>query len=116
MLLTANPKSIEIQAKLFRGFSDPSRLSILDALRDGEVTVNEIVKATGLSQPNVSNHLGCLRDCGLVVSKQQGRFVYYELSDKRVGQLLMLADQLLADVAKGVYECTRYNVKESKNG
>ena len=116
MLLTANPKSIEIQAKLFRGFSDPSRLSILDALRDGEVTVNEIVKATGLSQPNVSNHLGCLRDCGLVVSKQQGRFVYYELSDKRVGQLLMLAYQLLADVAKGVYECTRYNVKESKNG
>ena len=116
MLLTANPKSIEIQAKLFRGFSDPSRLSILDALRDGEVTVNEIVKATGLSQPNVSNHLGCLRYCGLVVSKQQGRFVYYELSDKRVGQLLMLADQLLADVAKGVYECTRYNVKESKNG
>ncbi|MBM3178759.1 MAG: winged helix-turn-helix transcriptional regulator [Chloroflexi bacterium] len=116
MLLTANPKSIEIQAKLFRGFSDPSRLSILDALRDGEVTVNEIVKATGLSQPNVSNHLGCLRDCGLVVSKQQGRFVYYELSDKRVGQLLTLADELLADVAKGVYECTRYNAKESQNG
>ncbi len=115
-MLIANPKSIEIQAKLFRGFSDPSRLSILDALRDGAVTVNEIVEATGLSQPNVSNHLGCLRDCGLVISEQQGRYVYYELSDKRVGQLLMLADQLLADVAKGVYECTRYNVKESKNG
>ncbi|GJQ36632.1 MAG: hypothetical protein JETCAE01_26420 [Anaerolineaceae bacterium] len=115
MLLLANPKSIEIQAKLFRGFSDPSRLSIIDALREGAVTVNEIVEATGLSQPNVSNHLGCLRDCGLVVSEQQGRYVYYELSDKRVGQLLMLADQLLADVAKGVYECTRYNVKESQN-
>ncbi|MBI1794355.1 MAG: winged helix-turn-helix transcriptional regulator [Chloroflexi bacterium] len=116
MLLRANPKSIEIQAKLFRGFSDPSRLSILDALRAGAVTVSEIVEATGLSQSNVSNHLSCLRDCGLVTSEQQGRFVYYELSDKRVGQLLMLADQLLADVAKGVYECTRYNVKESKNG
>jgi len=116
MFLAANPKSIEIQAKLFRGFSDPSRLSILDALRDGAVTVNEIVEATGLSQPNVSNHLGCLRDCGLVVSEQQGRFVYYELSDKRVRKLLMLADELLADVAKGVYECTRYNAKDSKNG
>lgn len=116
MLITAKPKSIEIQAKLFRGFSDPSRLSILDALRDGAVTVNEIVEATGLSQPNVSNHLGCLRDCGLVISEQQGRYVYYELSDKRVGQLLILADQLLADVAKGVYECTRYNIKTPKNG
>lgn len=116
MLLTAKPKSIEIQAKLFRGFSDPSRLSILETLRDGPVTVGEIVEATGLSQSNVSNHLGCLRDCGLVAAEQQGRFVYYGLSDKRVGQLLRLADELLADVTKGVYECTRYNVKESKNG
>ena len=116
MILLANPKSIEIQAKLFRGFSDPSRLSILDTLRNGALTVGEIVETTGLSQSNVSNHLGCLRDCGLVTAKQQGRFVYYELSDQRVGQLLMLADELLADVAKGVYECTRYNVKDSKNG
>lgn len=116
MLLTAKPKSIDIQAKLFRGFSDPSRLSILDSLREGARTVSEIVETTGLTQPNVSNHLACLRDCGLVAAEQQGRFVYYELSDKRVGKLLMLADELLADVAKGVYECTRYNVKDSKNG
>ena len=116
MLLHANPKSIAIQAKLFRGFSDPSRLSILDVLHDGALTVSEIVDATGLSQPNVSNHLGCLRDCGLVSARQQGRFVYYELSDQRVGQLLNLADDLLADVAKGVYECTRYTVKDSPNG
>ena len=115
MLLLANPKSIEIQAKLFRGFSDPSRLSILDALRDGALTVTEIVEATGLTQSNVSNHLACLRDCGLVVTEQEGRFVYYQLSDKRVGKLLNLADELLADVAKGVYECTRYNVRVSKN-
>jgi ArsR family transcriptional regulator, cadmium/lead-responsive transcriptional repressor len=116
MILLANPKSIEIQAKLFRGFSDPSRLSILDALRDGALTVGEIVETTGLTQSNVSNHLGCLRDCGLVTAEQKGRFVYYELSDERVGRLLMLADELLADVAKGVYECTRYNVKEAKSG
>jgi ArsR family transcriptional regulator, cadmium/lead-responsive transcriptional repressor len=116
VILLANPKSIEIQAKLFRGFSDPSRLSILDALRGGALTVSEIVETTGLSQSNVSNHLGCLRDCGLVTAEQKGRFVYYELSDKRVGQLLLLADELLADVAKGVYECTRYNIKEAKNG
>ena len=116
MLLLANPKSIEIQAKLFRGFSDPSRLSILDALRGGALTVTEIVEATGLTQSNVSNHLACLRDCGLVITEQEGRFVYYQLSDKRVGKLLNLADELLADVAKGVYECTRYNAKVSKNG
>jgi ArsR family transcriptional regulator, cadmium/lead-responsive transcriptional repressor len=116
MFLRANPKSVEIQAKLFRGFSDSSRLSILDVLRDGAHTVTEIIEMTGLNQSNVSNHLGCLRDCGLVAAKQQGRFVYYELSDERVDQLLMLADELLADVAKGVYECTRYNAKEVNRG
>ena len=116
MLLLANPKSIEIQAKLFRGFSDPSRLSILDALREGALTVTEIVEATGLTQSNVSNHLACLRDCGLVVTEQEGRFVYYQLSDKRVRKLLNLADELLVEVAKGVYECTRYNVRVSKIG
>jgi DNA-binding transcriptional ArsR family regulator len=95
-------------AKLFRGFSDPSRLSILEALRSGALSVSEIVDITGLSQPNVSNHLGCLRECGLVTAEQQGRFVFYEMSDERVADLLRLADELLADVAKGVYECTRY--------
>jgi DNA-binding transcriptional ArsR family regulator len=110
MFITANPKAVELQAKLFRGFSDPSRLSILEALRDGPLIVSEIVQATGLTQSNVSNHLACLRDCGLVTAEQQGRFVHYELSDKRVEQLLHLADGLLADVAKGVYECTRYDV------
>jgi len=115
-MLTANAQAIHLQAKLFRGFSDPSRLSILDALRNGVLTVSEIVHATGLTQSNVSNHLGCLRDCGLVTAQQEGRFVYYALSDKRVGQLLRLANALLADVAKGVYECTRYDAKEPTHG
>jgi len=105
------PQTIELQAKLFRGFSDPSRLSILHALRAGRRAVGEIVQATGLSQSNVSNHLGCLRDCGLVAAQQEGRFVRYQLADERVAQLLALGEELLAEVARGVYECTRYTVK-----
>lgn len=116
MLITPTTSSIALQAKLFRGFADPSRLSILEALMDGEHTVSEIVQTTGLTQPNVSNHLSCLRDCGLVNLRQQGRFAYYSLSDERVAKLLLLADELLADVAKGVYECTRYTIKDSNNG
>jgi len=111
MLLVARPATgIAIKAKLFRGFSDPSRLSIIDVLRDGPMTVGEIVTATGLSQSNVSNHLGCLRGCGLVVAERKGRYMAYHLSDDRVGDILVLAESLLADVARGVYECTRYNV------
>jgi len=116
MLITSTTSSTDLQAKLFRGFADPSRLGILNALRNGPLTVSEIVEATSLSQPNVSNHLGCLRDCGLVTAEQQGRCVTYHLSDDRVGELIALVESLLADVARGVYECTRYNIKVSKNG
>lgn len=100
--------TIPLKAKLFRGLADPSRLAILEALREGPRSVSELVQATGLNQPNVSNHLACLRDCGLVVSSKHKKYVYYRLSDVRVGELLVLAEKLLADVARGVYACTRY--------
>lgn len=48
-------------AKLFRGFSEPTRLQVLMELGDGERTVSELVSATGASQPSVSMHLACLR-------------------------------------------------------
>ena len=108
MVKTSEKQVTALKAKLFRGFSDPSRLSILEVLCDGPRTVGEIVEATGLSQPNVSNHLSCLRDCDLVTTQQQGRYIQYQLADERVAHFLHLADELLADVAHGVYQCTRY--------
>ncbi len=107
-MLTKAPQATALKAKLFRGFSDMSRLAILETLRDGPLTVSSVVEKTGLSQSNVSNHLRCLSDCDLVVSTPQGRYTLYQLSDTRVAALLELADELLSDVARGVYECTRY--------
>ena len=110
MLLTTDATAgLAVKAKFFRGFGDPSRLRIIEALRDGPHTVSEIVEATGLSQSNVSNHLACLRDCGLVMAERNGRYMTYQLSDDRVAEILALAESLLADVARGVYECTRYS-------
>ena len=112
MLITANAQGLALKAKLFNGFADLSRLALLETLRDGPQSVSELVAATGLSQSNASNHLACLHDCGLVAREQRGRYAYYSLSDDRVGALLGLADALLSDVAQGVYNCTRYTVKE----
>ncbi len=108
MLAHARIQAVDLKAKLFRGLGDPVRLAILQALAVGPCTVGELVATTGRSQSNVSNHLGCLRDCGLVVGEQQGRYVLYQVSDPRVVVLLSLADELLAEVARGIYECTRY--------
>jgi len=98
---------LAVQAKFFRGLADPSRLALLQALRDGERTVSELVAATGLTQSNASGHLACLRECGLVDSRQQWRHVYYRLAGPHVEQLLANADLVLAEVAERIAACQR---------
>ena len=107
-ILTYTSNTAAIKATLFRSFSDRSRLLIFEALRDGPLTVGTSVEKIGLSRTNVSNHLRCLADCDLVISALQGRSTFYHLSDPRVAKLLGLADELLADVVRRVYKCTRY--------
>ena len=101
--------SLTLKAKLFRGLGDPSRLVILDALREGERSVSEIAACTGLSQPNTSTHLSCLRECGLLETRQEGRYTFYRLADSRVVELLGNAEAILADVADRIYRCSRYD-------
>ncbi|HEU5433200.1 MAG TPA: metalloregulator ArsR/SmtB family transcription factor [Thermomicrobiales bacterium] len=112
--MTAPTTALALKAKLFRGFADPSRLSLLEALRNGERNVGDLVAATGLSQSNASNHLACLADCGLVAREQRGRHVFYRLSDPRIAELLGTADVVLAEVARGVAACLRYGAPRSE--
>ena len=112
MLATIPPYTASLQAKLFHGLADASRLSILETLRDGPRHVGAIVALTKLSQSNVSNHLRCLSECGLVRAEQQGRFVYYRLSDERIAELLQIADELLSSVASGIRPCGNYDEPE----
>ncbi len=95
------PPSLLAKTKLFRGLSEPSRLLIVEALRDGPRTVSAICEATGLTQPNTSNHLACLRGCGLVDRRQEGRFAFYRLADDRIEALLALGDDIRLGVTGG---------------
>lgn len=104
-MLQAGLDAVSLQAKLFRGFSDSSRLAILLSLRDGPRSVGDIVTATGLSQSNTSNHLACLRECALVKAEQDGRFVRYSISHPEVITLLRTTEKLLGRVADEIYEC-----------
>lgn len=99
---------LELTAKLFRGFADPSRLSILMVLQAGERCVSDLIEATGLTQSNVSSHLSCLKDCGLVTSRQEGRFVYYRLADPEVALMLSSADTILSRLADRIAACVNY--------
>ena len=108
-MATTLDRSLALKAKLFRGLADPSRLAILEALRPGERTVSELVQVTGLTQPNASGHLACLRECGLVTSRQEGRYTYYFLADARIEEVLLGSEAILADLAARIYICTRFN-------
>jgi DNA-binding transcriptional ArsR family regulator len=99
--------SLTRRAQLFHGFSDYSRVSIVESLRDGERRVSDVVQATGLTQPNVSMHLACLWECGLVAREKRGREVYYRLLDG-VADLLAAADAVLAEAGETVGACPRY--------
>jgi DNA-binding transcriptional ArsR family regulator len=103
-----------LKAKLFRGFGDASRLSVLEALRDGPRCVSEVVAATGLSQPNASAHLACLGECGLVTRDRRGKFVYYAIADKRVVRVLEEADEMLAEIGARVDRCARYAARAGR--
>lgn len=97
-----------IKAKFFRGLSDATRLSILLTLIDGQKTVGEIVEKIQQSQSNVSNHLNCLSDCGLVKSRREGKNIYYSLRDPKTKDLLSLSQKVISKVSIDIAACLRY--------
>jgi DNA-binding transcriptional ArsR family regulator len=81
---------------------------VLTALRDGPLSAGEIVTRTGLSQPNTSMHLKCLGECGLVTWEREGRFMHYQIADKRVVKLLDHSEELLLQIGPLIETCPRY--------
>lgn len=92
-------------ARFFSGLDDPTRVLILQLLLEGEKAVSELVSAIGSPQGRVSTHLGCLRHCGYVKTRREGRNVYYRLADERVRALLRIAQELMADHAQELLSC-----------
>lgn len=99
---------LAVGAKLFRGFGDSTRLAILRVLAGGERRVVDLVAEVGTSQANVSGHLACLKDCGLVVDRPQGRAVYYSLAGPEILGVLRSAESLLASVGHQIELCPNY--------
>lgn len=95
--LSPQATDVDLLAKYFRGFGDPTRLRIIGLLRHEERSVGELVAALEQPQPKVSNHLACLRWCGFVVAERRGKRVFYRLADERVAQIVGLTKSLLAE-------------------
>jgi DNA-binding transcriptional ArsR family regulator len=104
--LPESPAAGDLVAKYFRTLADPTRLEILELLRDEEeLTVGQLADRLEVSQPGVSNHLACLRWCGFVGTRREHRTVFNFIADERVIALLDLGEELLAANAEHVAAC-----------
>lgn len=98
--------ALSAAACLFAALGDPSRLAILRHLALGEHRVVDLIAHLGLAQSTVSKHLSCLRDCGLVVSRPQGRASMFSLTQPSlVQEVLAAAEGLLAATGDAVTLC-----------
>lgn len=99
-------EEVRLLSKLFDGFAEPTRMSILALLaRQEEASVTELVEAVGVPQPRVSDHLRCLSWCGYVKVRREGRHAYYSVADERVLGILRLGEEILADNRDYVRAC-----------
>ena len=85
----------ERQARFCQALAEPKRLAIIHLVRDRERTVNELVVALGVRQPNVSQHLMVLRDLGVVATRREANQVFYSLAYPAIGQACDLVQQVL---------------------
>jgi ArsR family transcriptional regulator, cadmium/lead-responsive transcriptional repressor len=99
--------SAAVGARLFRGFADSTRLAVLLRLAEGERRVTDLVAEVGSSQPNVSGHLACLEECGLVAARPDGRQTFYRIASPEVLDLLAAAERTLTAHGHRVRLCPR---------
>ena len=108
-VLTRDPVGAAAAEALFHSLSDRTRLQIVQRLaRSGEARVTDLVGELGLPQSTVSKHLACLRECGLVAGRPEGRQVFYSLARPELFELLEVAETLLAATGYAVTLCPTY--------
>ncbi|RAP76774.1 ArsR/SmtB family transcription factor [Paenibacillus montanisoli] len=99
--------SYEVKAKFIRGFSDKTRLQILESIKNKEKTVSQIVDDLNGNQSNISQHLACLKGCGIIVSRQEGKYIYYSLRNAEIAQLMDIMETVFVQVEEEVAACER---------
>lgn len=108
-------KGLDPAAALFHSLGDPARLAIVKRMAHDEVRVSQLTHELGLAQSTVSTHMACLRDCGLVEGRAEGRSVYYSLTRPELMDMLAQAEILLAATGNAVSLCPTYGTAAREN-
>ncbi|MBM3708202.1 MAG: winged helix-turn-helix transcriptional regulator [Actinobacteria bacterium] len=86
-----------LHADICKTISNPNRQAIIDTIRDGEMTVTELVNSTGISQANLSQHLAILRSKSVVNTRREGNNIYYSISNLKIIQAYDLISEVLEE-------------------
>src|SRR4028119_2128886 len=105
MPMTTHDTDVTAAVCLFRSLADPTRLALVRHLALGEHRVVDLVAHLGLAQSTVSGHLSCLRNCGLVTARAEGRASLYSLARPELLDLLAAAETLPAATGAAVRLC-----------
>ncbi len=89
-----------MHAEMCKVFSNPTRLEILNLLRDEEMSVTELIEKTKLSQANISQHLSIMKSKGIVSSNRKGKNIYYKLVNQKIIKAFDMIREVLAEMSK----------------
>jgi len=90
--------SLDKKVEFLHGFSHKTRIEILYALLDGEKSVSQIMYSVDSSQSSISQHLACLKGCGQIIGRQEGKYIYYRLRNEDIKRLLHNIDNVVQDL------------------
>ena len=90
----------KVHAEMCKVFSNPTRLEILNLLRDKELSVTELIGKTKLSQANISQHLSIMKSKGIVTSKRKGKNISYKLAYPRIIKAFDIIREVLIEKLK----------------
>ena len=98
--MKAEDELFRLQAEFCKGMAHPKRIQILRTLKDGEKSVGELAKLTGIPQANMSQHLSLLRQFGLLSTRREGTNIYYAIADHRIVEACDLVRSCIAERLK----------------
>ena len=90
----------EMHSEMCKVFSNPTRLEILNLLRDEELSVSELIEKTKLSQANISQHLSIMKSKGIVTSDRKSKNMYYKLTNPKIIKAFDIIREVLAEKLK----------------
>ncbi len=103
---------LERKSEILKAIAQPTRLKILELLRNGEICVCEMLPVLGEEQANVSKHLSILRSAGIVEVRKEGVSSYYKVKDKRIFKLIDIVDKIIKDeIIKSAKLAKEYGLK-----